>query len=98
MRKFKEIISTLSFIAVLIITVVYFGIVFYDGIDDARYISIEGTDLLWYQIFVAIVLIRYPCREKINNVIRFLKNNKKQNNDNNKGKAHGVKAQKAKKA
>ena len=98
MKKFKEIISTLSFIAVLIITVVYFGIVFYDGIDDARYISIEGTDLLWYQIFVAIVLIRYPCKEKINNIIRFLKNNnKKQNNDNN-GKAHGVKAQKAKKA
>ena len=98
MKKFREIIVTLCFIAVLIITVTYFGTIIYEGIDDADLYAIEGTDLLWYQIFIAIILIRYPIKEKINNMIRFLKNSSKKQNNNNNGKAHGVKAQKMKKA
>jgi len=86
MKKFKDVIVTISFIVVLIMTVVYFVYALYEGIGEMDSLSIEGYDLFWYQLCIGILLIRYPAKEKIQNVIKFLKNEATKQNKTNNGK------------
>lgn len=86
MKKMRDIMVTLSFIYVLVLTIVYFGVTLYEGVSEVDSLSIEGYDLLFYQIMIAILLIRYPCKEKIKNIVMFLKNKATSSNDNNKQK------------
>ena len=96
MKKFRDVIVTICFLVVFIMTVVYFGYTLYEGIGEMDSLSIEGTDLFWYQLCIGVLLIRYPVKEKIGNMIKFLKNEtKKQKVTTNNQKKHKQQTNKA---
>jgi len=73
MKKFMNVVYAIMVLYLLLLSLLYFGIIIYDGLNSIKNYSLEGGNLLFTMMAIVIVIFKYPVTLWIQNTIKFIK-------------------------